>query len=314
MSVRNQPFKQLLGLLWAKLDRPCRAARPAAASHACWPLATPSNPPAGLQGLNGELQSQLITREREVERLKLALDVVAEKTMGSHGSSPRWVCLDACVLAWHSLPWPIFRPRNHKMCQCCACLPAVLVHARQHCTAHLLPSLPLATTCAACSTEGADGTTEPAALLNCSDGDCVECDVLPADLAGIDFKKGFSDQVALLRGFLEQHGLAEGAGEHACVQGRQLGGKARDMPEQKACCCWDRCAACLLAGLSVCWPWHTPPFPPLLCAALGCSALLCAGCSLSKDLSMQLAQLVGRSCQLCQVRRLPAVWRVPLRR
>ena len=43
-----------------------------------------------LEGLNGELQTQLMSKEKEVERLKLALDVSAERSLSghSHPSSP----------------------------------------------------------------------------------------------------------------------------------------------------------------------------------------------------------------------------------
>ncbi|PSC67155.1 golgin subfamily B member, partial [Micractinium conductrix] len=128
-----------------------------------------------LEGLNGDLHAQLLHREREVERLKLALDASAERSLGSGPSSP-----------------------------------------------------------------SADGAT-PASLppLECNDEGCVSCDVLPQDLAGIDFKQGFSDQMERLRHFLTQHDLLE-------------------------------CGA-------------TPP----------------AG-SVSKELTAELAQIVGRSCQLCQ--------------
>lgn len=123
-----------------------------------------------LEGLNGELQCQLMTREKEVEKLKVALDTAAERSLGSHPSSP------------------------------------------------------------------SDGGTD-ASPLECAEDGCVSCDVLPRDLAGIDFKKGFSDQVERLRAFLQQHGIAD-----------------KDPPE----------------GI------------------------------LSRQLNNELAQLVGRSCQLCQ--------------
>lgn len=43
-----------------------------------------------LEGLNGELQAQLVTKEKEVERLRVALDVAAERSLGSAPSSPRY--------------------------------------------------------------------------------------------------------------------------------------------------------------------------------------------------------------------------------
>jgi len=55
----------------------------------CHPQALQSRN-AILEGLNGELQAQLMTKEREVERLKVALDVAAERSLGSHPGSPRW--------------------------------------------------------------------------------------------------------------------------------------------------------------------------------------------------------------------------------
>ncbi|KAL4859779.1 hypothetical protein ACK3TF_000063 [Chlorella vulgaris] len=41
-----------------------------------------------LEGLNSELHSQLIGREKEVERLKLALDIAAERSLSSHSHPP----------------------------------------------------------------------------------------------------------------------------------------------------------------------------------------------------------------------------------
>ncbi|KAL4448105.1 hypothetical protein ABPG75_005324 [Micractinium tetrahymenae] len=127
-----------------------------------------------LEGLNGELQCQLMSKEREVERLKVALDVAAERSLGSAPSSP-----------------------------------------------------------------SANGGFAEAAPLECADDGCVDCAVLPRDMAGIDFQKGFSDQVARLQEFVQQHGLED----------------------------------CELAP---------------------------AEAGMSKELRSELAQLVGRSCQLCQ--------------
>ncbi len=42
-----------------------------------------------LEGLNVELQAQLSSKEREVEKLKVALDVAAERSLSSTPSSPR---------------------------------------------------------------------------------------------------------------------------------------------------------------------------------------------------------------------------------
>ena len=103
--------------------------------------------------------------------------------------------------------------------------------------------------------------------------------MLPADLAGIDFKKGFSDQVALLRDFLKQHGLAEGAGEHARVHGRQVGARrwgnswatGRAKPVGSAALPAGLATAARLA-FCVCRGAH---LPALLCPALPCSAVCC---------------------------------------
>lgn len=127
-----------------------------------------------LEGLNGELQAQLSSREREVERLKVALDVAAERSLGSAPSSP--------------------------------------------------------------STNGGVASALP---LECADDGCVDCSVLPRDMAGIDFRKGFSEQVDRLREFMQQHALVD------CELGPAEAG-------------------------------------------------------MGKELRSELAQLVGRSCQLCQ--------------
>ncbi|KAL4444881.1 hypothetical protein ABPG77_003931 [Micractinium sp. CCAP 211/92] len=127
-----------------------------------------------LEGLNVELQAQLSSKEREVEKLKVALDVAAERSLSSTPSSP-----------------------------------------------------------------SANGGLAAAAPLECADDGCIDCSVLPRDMAGMDFRKGFSDQVALLREFMQEHGLID----------------------------------CELAS---------------------------AEAGMSKELRSELAQLVGRSCQLCQ--------------
>ncbi|EFN57652.1 expressed protein [Chlorella variabilis] len=106
-----------------------------------------------LEGLNGELQTQLMSKEKEVERLKLALDVSAERSLSGH---------------------------SH-------------------------PSSP--------SADGDHGTTT--ALREHGDEashpTTNACDLLPQDMAGIDFKKGFADQVVRLREFVELHGVTQGA-------------------------------------------------------------------------------------------------------
>lgn len=90
-----------------------RAGRAAACRPACSAYAPPTPPPSPprpphrrlpqalqsrnqiLEGLNVELQAQLSSKEREVEKLKVALDVAAERSLSSTPSSPRWASCGA---------------------------------------------------------------------------------------------------------------------------------------------------------------------------------------------------------------------------
>jgi hypothetical protein len=75
-----------------------------------------------------------------------------------------------------------------------------------------------------------------------ADQPCVPCDVLPRDLAGIDFKTGFAEQVARLRAFLSAHALADAPPSGAGVDP----GVLRELAQVVGRCC-QLCQAAIRA-------------------------------------------------------------------
>lgn len=139
-----------------------------------------------LESMNTQLQTSLVDKERELDRMKAALD--------SH--------TDASLDAWRDDQSP-----------------------------------PGAAEPAAARPGAACGVTAAPAAPERGSSGSVSCDVLPRDLAGIDFQAGFADQIERLRAFVSQHALQQAAPD---------------------------------------------------------------GSSLVPGVLSELAQLVGRSCQLCQ--------------
>ena len=126
-----------------------------------------------LEGMNGELQKALVEREREVERLKVELDSVAEASLGGAASEDnKGAAAAAAVVAADGTTAKIAE------------------NSHQH---------------------GPSGNRGPLDQIqnNEFNGRTVSCDVLPRDLSGIDFESGFAAQIESLRVFLGKHKLED---------------------------------------------------------------------------------------------------------
>ena len=142
-----------------------------------------------LEGMNGELQAQLLTREKEVERLRAAIDTVADG--GVHPDSPEAaaeaaarLCADAgCV------PCEV-QPQDLK-----GALRGVCVCGWGH-------ALRL----------GLCGCALPFTVPRRA---MTVATAAPTSAAGIDFRQGFKEQIERLQQFLEQHELIDSSGGQA---------------------------------------------------------------------------------------------------
>jgi hypothetical protein len=130
-----------------------------------------------LEGLNSELHSQLIGREKEVERLKLALDIAAERSLSSHSNPPSPTCAPAAAAAAATaaaaflcvlLSWAVVPPNKFHNSAAAAARDAEFA-------ARLRP--PAACRAAVPQADPADNASQ--AVLACG-----SCDLLPEDLTG----------------------------------------------------------------------------------------------------------------------------------
>jgi flagellar motor protein MotB len=272
LQSRNQILEGLNGELQQQVGPGCGRRGSAAGGDRLWslahappPLHTHTRAPLGFHHvmLPPSTRPQLLGKEKEVERLKLALDAAAERSLGSHShpSSPR------C------------RPAGPAIARACSCQGAVTAgrgHTLQQPLqprAHPLCPPPVRSMEGERGAAAAPGDDE--ALQPLMQG---ACDLLPQDMAGaaaarrrcrgrplgrhqaecchrprppcrcwlghypgltlelsppstplpthpptgIDFRRGFADQVAKLREWVTAHGVTESAVEGHSLSGAEM--------------------------------------------------------------------------------------------
>ena len=131
----------------------------------------------------------------------------------------------------------------------------------------------------------------PAAPERASSGS-VSCDVLPRDLAGIDFQAGFADQIERLRAFVSQQSLLQAAPDGASRRRLWLRLRALVLALSTGAAAVGTVRRAASRGHQLPTSPDLRPPPPLLLPG--------AGSTLAPGVLSELAQLVGRSCQLCQ--------------
>jgi hypothetical protein len=135
-----------------------------------------------LEGQNVDLESKLVEREGEIERLKAELDRQSDETL----------------LAARAV-------RDGD-----AAAAATAAEGSGSGSAGGAAKPPPTGGAAAGRGPGDSGACCGVSSRGGGSDECrVACDVLPRDLSGIDFKSGFSDQVAKLRVFVEEHKLQD---------------------------------------------------------------------------------------------------------
>ncbi|GAB4823937.1 hypothetical protein N2152v2_010983 [Parachlorella kessleri] len=144
-----------------------------------------------LEGQHSDLETKLVERESEIERLKAELDRQTDEAL---------MAARAAAAAAAEGGGGAAAPPGE----------AEGGSSRGGSAAGPAPGTGTAAAAAAAAPAGAQqsgGNERSSPAPGRSEDCCVPCDVLPRDLAGIDFKSGFSDQAARLGAFVEQHGL-----------------------------------------------------------------------------------------------------------